>query len=401
MELRLPHPLYTSYTIQVASFDEGLKQFHIQPSSGASAEPTHPELHKRDIFWTEPTYQKPDLSSKKSTKHAQSGAESTPLTRIFWRRSPPSVGQVWLTAYGLLTLYPALARIQVNLDGPQAPAIGAQLRLVGLLAADSSSSTNATTHVLTRSSFWQGAGSPLSPRPAWLAAPSNSSPLEPIPSAFPRPPKPTPGTVIYSRFAPALGQHLSLVALDAGSAAHVRLFHAWNAHGTLEHHGAYLHAVHHDAATIPMLGYVGDAAVGYFEAYWVRERVEDELGAHFEAGGWDRGCSVLFAPRRADDEDAAAKEKEKKLWDAVVHYMFLDEPRTGRVFGAPRYVEGMRVGYEAEFPFNVRRRVDSSVGSGELAVCEREVFFWLCPFVAGEEGVGKVEREGRVVLARL
>ncbi|KAB2569787.1 Rhizobactin siderophore biosynthesis protein RhbD [Lasiodiplodia theobromae] len=434
MHLRLPHPWYTTYTIKVGAYDDGLRQFQIQPTN-PSEKAAHEQLHKDDLFWTEP---RADNTSTTTTTEAAAPSsdlwtnqDPVPLSRIFWGKnsSRPSIGQVWLAAYGLVTLYPKTDAFAIQLHGPQSADVANELCRVGLLAkspaasSSSSSSSPPPDYFLFRGSFWQGAGSPFGSRPVWLPAPSTQSgewefPPLPLQHAFQtdiivhqrgshiaadtidaalsspiRAPAPAPGTVVYSRWIPHLRAQLALTVLDAEDPKQVALYTSWHRHGTADRHGEYLRALQHHgtgagAAAIPLLATLDGRPAAYFEPYWVRDRVEDEIGAHFDAGAFDRGCGVLFPPSPPDLDPRVVAA----LWGSAVHYLFLDEPRTMRVFGAPAYVDGMAVGFEGRFPFSVARRVESVLAEETLAVCGRELFFQLCPF-AGQGAVRVVERE--------
>lgn len=431
MQLRLPHPWYTTYTIKVGAYDDGLRQFQIQPTNPAE-KAAHEQLHKDDLFWTEP---KADNNINTTTEadapssDLWTNQEPAPLSRIFWGKnsSRPSIGQVWLAAYGLVTLYPKTDAFAIQLQGPQSADVANELCRVGLLAkspsSSSSPSSSAPDYFLFRGSFWQGAGSPFGSRPVWLPPASSAQngewefPPLPLQHAFQtdvvihrdhaaaadtidaalstpiRAPAPAPGTVVYSRWIPHLRAQLALSVLDAEDPKQVALYAAWHRHGTADRHAEYLRGLQHGGAgagaagaAIPLLATLDGRPAAYFEPYWVRDRVEDEIGAHFDAGAYDRGCGVLFPSSDLDPRVVAA------LWGSAVHYLFLDEPRTMRVFGAPAYVDGMAVGFEGRFPFSVARRVESVLAEETLAVCGRELFFQLCPF-AGSGAVRVVERE--------
>lgn len=419
MQLRLPHPWYTDYTIRVAAFDDGLRQFQVQPSS-SRAGTGRQQLHKDDLLWTEPELNTVEETSQDTTK-LWARQEQIPTSTFIWTESRPSIGQAWLATYALISLYPKTDSFQIRLQGDKAAEVGDELSRIGLLVK-SHAATTPPDYFLFRGSFWQGAGSPFGSRPVWLAEPTSADwEFPPLPlqkahlrdqgddasfATTVRPPKPDPGAVVYSRHIPHLDATLSLVALDASNTQHHSLFSAWNRHGTPDHHYRYLQSVHRDPTALPLLAKLGDEFLAYFEVYWVKERVEDHIGVHFAAAPHDRGCSALF-PAAADRAVAHA------LWSAVVHYAFLDEPRTASAFGAPRYVDAMVVGYEGEFPFSATRRVDAGGAEEALAVCSREMFFQVCPFAAegqvpewrgergGDGGVMELAGEGRELLAKL
>ncbi|KAL1634667.1 hypothetical protein SLS58_010566 [Diplodia intermedia] len=369
MQLTLPHPWHTTYTIKVGAYDEGLRQFQVQPTN-STTKPGHQQLHKEDLFWTEPN-PAPDAS----------GQESIPVSRIFWGKSRPSIGQAWLAAYGLITLYPSTDAFLITLQGDKSDDVANELCRVGLLAKSPSTSTTAD-HYLFRGSFWQGAGSPFGPRPVWLAANQSARqqtsaweyPPPPLQQQYPsihpddqptpstttlttplRPPKPAPGTPIYTRPIPSLpnAPHLTLRVPDPTNASHITAIDSWIPHGTRDAHESHLLAATRDASTLPVLAFLGATPLAYFELCWLIDRVADEQGVHYPAGLHDRGIeNVLFAAETAAGAagaGAGAGEGAKLsllLWGAAVHYAFLDEPRTGAVYGAPRGV-GVRGGFRS------------------------------------------------------
>ncbi|KKY21945.1 putative aerobactin siderophore biosynthesis protein iucb [Diplodia seriata] len=359
MQLTLPPPWHTSYTIKVGAYDEGLRQFQVQPTN-STTKPGHQQLHKEDLFWTEPK------SSSPSTAPDASGQESIPVSRIFWEKSRPSIGQAWLAAYGLITLYPSTDAFHITLQGDKSDEVANELCRVGLLAKSPSTRTTAD-HFLFRGSFWQGAGSPFGARPVWLAADRQQTseweypPMPLLLSAHPddqtptttpstdalstplRPPKPRPGTTIYTRPVPhpSGSPHLTLAVLDPTNPSHVSAIDAWTPHGTRDAHVSHLLATSRAASTtLPVLAFLGRntaaaTPLAYFELYWLADRVVDDQGVHYPAHPHDRGIeNMLFA----------AGAPAMLLWGAAVHYAFLDEPRTGNVYGAPRYVDGLVCG---------------------------------------------------------
>ncbi|TGZ82065.1 hypothetical protein EX30DRAFT_370752 [Ascodesmis nigricans] len=90
---------------------------------------------------------------------------------------------------------------------------------------------------------------------------------------------------------------------------------------------------------------------GYFEVYWVKE---DVLGQYCDAGHWERGIHVLVG------EERFRGEQRVKAWlGGIVHYCFLDDPRTMVVTLEPRVDNEKFIGYlmregfykEKEFAF--------------------------------------------------
>ncbi|URD38548.1 acetyltransferase [Methylobacterium tardum] len=107
-----------------------------------------------------------------------------------------------------------------------------------------------------------------------------------------------------------------------------RVAAVWQETGTLEAHAAYIAQLQADPATLPLLGCLDGAPFGYFELYWARE---SRLGPLYESGPYDRGWHVAIG------DDAVRGRPYLSAWlPSLMHYLFLDEPRTQRIVGEPR-----------------------------------------------------------------
>ena len=148
-----------------------------------------------------------------------------------------------------------------------------------------------------------------------------------------------PGTLagtVYTRDIPWLGRRLSFRTMtEAGDVAlfsawmnDPRVAEVWQERGTLTEHQAYIARLQADPASLPLLGCLDDAPFGYFELYWARE---SRVGPLYEAGPYDRGWHVAIG-------DAAIRGRPYlSAWlPSLMHYLFLDEPRTQRIVGEPR-----------------------------------------------------------------
>ncbi|KAG5946346.1 hypothetical protein E4U59_004071 [Claviceps monticola] len=286
------------------------------------------------------------------------------------RREAPSVAHAWLLLYVLLTVRPDTESLRLELVGTKAAIIGAQLRDV-VLAIDHPSPTprqqqsksvslDRCVVIALRSTFWQGAGSPFGSRPAWCpaASPASFSDAANPKAAYPLTPVEhtlsilsthvlTTRRELYSRWFPHLRETFSMVALDYKNDEHLRLFHelqndprvsqGWERTGTLDQHREIL-------------------------------RNEDPLGAYCSAG----------------DLTAAATPSSATL----MHYPFLDDPRTMDVVGEPKGTNSTVIMYDLLHGFGVEHHVDLPNKRGVFVRCPRGRFFQLCPLGESDKVVG-------------
>ncbi|KAK4201712.1 acyl-CoA N-acyltransferase, partial [Triangularia verruculosa] len=413
--LKLPHPYQTSYHVV-----KGKDGYQLQPREGLK--PLREPLHNDTLFFTAPEDLKLGDRPNDSNNTAWARARRTPSVTITWSSShPPTVGQAWLITYAIFILRPSSPAFRLSLHGPLAEKLSSQLKTVGLAISHPTTTTNSpspTTNnelVLSRGAFWQGAGSPFGPRPAW--APEEQ---DPDLSGYPLPPpeyvmtsdpntalcwhprrraKPTPGSVIYSRYIPHLKETFSMIALDYHNPAHLELFHTWqndprvsqgwNETGTVEQHREYLRKAHEDPHQITILARFDDVCFAYFEVYWGKE---DRIGAYYSAGDYDRGRHSLVG-----DVRYRGPHRVSAWWSSLMHYLFLDEPRTVSVVGEPKYTNSSVLMYDLMHGFGLDKFIDLPHKRSAFVRCSRERFFQLCPLdendkVMGGTGVGLVPK---------
>ncbi|KAK7744351.1 hypothetical protein SLS62_010205 [Diatrype stigma] len=434
--LKLPHPYLTTYTLARTGrkSESGAQLLQVQPraadsngNSNSNSKPLPEPLHNDALFLTEPVDLKSSERPPESNNTAWGRARRAPSSTFSWAASTstPTLAQAWLLVYVLFTVRPSMEFFRLSLAGPGRDGLAAQLKAV-LLAVDHpvASGTVDDELLVLRSTFWQGAGSPFGPRPAWVPEdhsdnstshreaepepeqPSLQKPLSQYPAAplahtmttgpeltawHPRrPAKPRPGSVVYSRWIPHLGETFSMVALDWRSPEHLGLFHAWqndprvsqgwNETGTLEQHREYLRRAHEDPHQVTILARFDDTFFAYFEVYWGKE---DRLGAYYSAGDYDRGRHSLVG-----DVRFRGPHRVSAWWSSLMHYLFLDEPRTTWVVGEPKYTNSSVLAYDLVHGFGLDKFVDLPHKRSAFVRCSRERFFQLSPLGESEKVVG-------------
>lgn len=302
--LRLPNPYLTSYCVRTAEPTGlyALKADHKQQGSAVN-------IRESTVLFTEPEYLKSGDRPDESNNTAWARARRSPLVDVQWKQDKESVfSAVWLVIYVIFTIRPGEESFRLKIHGPGKDSLATQLKSVALViehprpsrVGESSVTEQSDELLVLRGSFWQGAGSPFGPRPIWVLEDKSvgpdyqvsSYPLTPLdytmtvnPSTAPswhprRPLKPTPGSVIYSRYIPHLKETFSMVALDYENKEHLELFHqwqndprvsqGWNQTGTLGQHRDYLRRAHEDPHQLTILARFDDTYFAYFEVYWAK-----------------------------------------------------------------------------------------------------------------------------------
>lgn len=263
---------------------------------------------------------------------------------------------------------------------------------LGFVAPDAK---NEAQILLVKSAFYQGAGAPESL--SWLRSPRPSAsefgPLstnvfpnilsftrkETVLTTHPlRPPKPAPGTVVYSRFIPAVGELLELIHIDANNPAHFEAYSkwqnsdrvnvGWRERGSDDHHRQYLLK---SLADPHMMGYIvawnGEFA-GYGEANYNKEN-----GMAAFVGGcdeFDQGTHLLIG-----EEKFRGRFRFASIMVSMKHMCFLRDPRTNVVIGEPRYDLPIIPLLKAYLPQDVVKEVELPHKRAVFFVLRRERFF--------------------------
>lgn len=188
-----------------------------------------------------------------------------------------------------------------------------------------------------------------------------------------RPRKPV--GIVYRRFDARLGAWISLRTLDIATDLECfnrwqntpRVAAFWQEGGSLEQHRAYLERLESDPHTLTLIGCFDDQPFGYFEAYWAKE---DRIAPFSSVGDHDRGVHMLVG-------EAAHRGPHKVAsWlPALVHYLFLDDPRTQTIVAEPRADNAVMIGYLQSHGFNRERDFDFPHKRAALMALSRERFF--------------------------
>jgi hypothetical protein len=308
--LKLPHPYLTSYEITTSPIKGRPVSYQILPSKASPTTQGLPPptlLHNGSISFSDIEFLSDDAVPPKGDNSSWARARRSPYLTISWTGEQPTVPQLWLIAYAVISLHPLIEHVRVLFDGKGSQCLAQELYTTGLFHSHPRTSTASAPHdghLLLRSTFWQGAASPFGARPVWAPqldasgkpvterypafpfqnAPSTQFPAVPRHTSHPvREPKPQPGSVIYSRWVPHLKEHFTMIALDYTNADHLNLFHkwqndprvaaGWNETGTVDEHREYLRKLHEDPHVLTMFAAFDDILFAYFEVYWAMVRL--------------------------------------------------------------------------------------------------------------------------------
>ncbi|KAJ5733395.1 hypothetical protein N7493_002181 [Penicillium malachiteum] len=401
-KIRLPHPYLTTYHLIPSEISQnGSQLLQLRKSQGEEANHFPKALHNEKLYFGPLEPVNPDQAAPESNNTAWARAQRSPSSLCTWQdNSAPTVGQIWLYLYAIFTLNENIETFRLQLQGHEAEELAQALR-VSMVAIDHPQPINDTVKwvstpnelLILRSAFWQGCASPLGNQPIWLPSWNSATTVPHLDYTMTstetshcrhprRNPKPTPGSVVYSRYIPFLDEHFSLVALDYKNPEHLNLFHTWQNDprvakgwketGTLDEHREYLRRQDEDSHTLTVLGRFNDTAFSYYEIFWAKE---DRIGAHYDSGDFDRGRHTLVG-----NDAFRGPHRVMAWWPSMIHYVFLDDHRTQNVIGEPLATNDKVLTYDYTFGLHQSQIIDLPHKRASLVKSTRERFFQLCPF---------------------
>lgn len=226
--------------------------------------------------------------------------------------------------------------------------------------------------VVTRGGFYQTAE-------VWLRHPPVqrlATVHEPGPDGRDHPLRaPDPTGVVYERHDPEADVTVSFRAVEIER--DLDMFHRWQNDPRVAHFweenkpkdalADFLARRQADPHNLSVIGCFDGDPAGYFEIYWGRE---DRLGAHYDAGPWDRGWHGLIG------EPAHLGRRKTAAWlRALTHYLFLDCPMTELVVGEPRADHAKLLRYADALAYHKIKEFDFPHKRAALMHCWRSEFF--------------------------
>jgi acetyl CoA:N6-hydroxylysine acetyl transferase len=282
----------------------------------------------------------------------------------------------------LLAKSPQLERIRLNVE-QAAPHSLAALQAGGVLISDGGD-------VWIQPELFFQVSAPWTPKAAPQPFPQfhimTSGRRHPL-----RPPKPR-GTV-YARFIPWLNQVLSFRTVNIEH--DLDRFHnwmndprvatIWDEQGTRDKHRAYLEANRADPHMLALFGCLDHVPFSYFEVYWAKE---NRLGPFYDADDYDRGWHVAVG-----EESFRGKAFVSAWLPSLMHFIFLDDPRTQRIVGEPAASHAQQLRNLERSGFAKIKHVDFPHKRAVLVMLLREKFFRDRLWVPAQSDEGASTRE--------
>ncbi|TPX09117.1 uncharacterized protein E0L32_001620 [Thyridium curvatum] len=263
-----------------------------------------------------------------------------------------------------------------------------------------------TTFWLHREAFWQGAGQPVSQSWVRCRPETTQFPGFNVTGDFPsqlgftrkgnvctvhpvRPPKPIPGTLLYSRYIVEVGQQLQIHHIDASNPLHFekymqwqnsdRVNAGWRERGPPEHHREYLAQQLADPHTMSCVFSWDGELAGYMEIGFVKE---DNVACFIGSN-----CNIIVGEHDQNTHFLVGEEKFRggKRYQAanssMKHLAFLRDPRTKQIIGEPEYGKTNLQIQERFIPMEKKKRFHLPHKTSMLIALQRDRFFQEGHFV--------------------
>lgn len=105
----------------------------------------------------------------------------------------------------------------------------------------------------------------------------------------------------------------------------------WGANGPIEIQEEFLNKALNSRHSFPVIGSWDGKPFGYFEIYYVKEDQLGRLLTDKDVSDWDRGFHGLVG-----EQEFRGRHRVKIWTSALVHYLWLADPRTEKVLVEPR-----------------------------------------------------------------
>lgn len=231
--------------------------------------------------------------------------------------------------------------------------------------------TLAQSDYLARETFWQ--------LPLWLRGGRTAAGETMVWEAerqlyHPRRP-PRPEGEVYRRYDARIKRTFSLRVVDLRQDAErftrwmntPRVNAFWEMAGPQEAQENYLRRQLDLAHAYPLIGCFDNEPFGYFEVYWT---AEDRIGRHYRWQPFDRGLHMLVG-----EERWRGAPYIRSWLRGLSHYLWLDEPRTGRLVAEPRFDNQRLFRHLPEAGFSTEKEFDFPHKRSRLVISQRDRFF--------------------------
>ncbi|KHN96182.1 Acyl-CoA N-acyltransferase [Metarhizium album ARSEF 1941] len=315
---------------------------------------------------------------------------------------------LWAAVYALW-LHPQLREKDLVAIAVNSQLLGEYLRCTGLGVISPFSQNGSTTTVVPkdaifwvhREAFWQGAGAPdsqnwIRSRPEVTQFPGFNGTNGSFPSQIGftrkgnvctvhpvRPPKPAPGTLIYSRYIVDLGEHLRIYHIDASNPVHFeayarwqnsdRVNAGWRERGPDDHHRRYLASQLEDPHTMSCVFEWDGQLAGYTEIGFVMEdNVTCFIGSNCNIVVGEHDQNVHFL---VGEERFRGGKRYQAANCSIMHFAFLRDPRTKQIIREPQHDQPNVKILERFAPLEKKKRFHLPHKTSMLVALQRDRFF--------------------------